>query len=63
MNKWRKDANEYKQYLAELEKWVPNNWEKLPEGVKRIIIRGQHSAEKRIKQWEEWAKEDELKNK
>lgn len=61
MNKWQQRADEFKNNLRELDEWLLSNWSSLPEGVKRVICRGQNSIEDRIEKYEEWAKADSTK--
>ena len=60
MNEWEKRAAEIKGYLKQLEDWLKTiSFRDLPEGVKRIIVRGESSFKEQIKKYEEWAKEYE----
>lgn len=61
MNRWQQRADEFKSNLKELDEWVFSNWGSLPKGVKRVISRGQLTTEKRIEEYEEWAKKESTK--
>ncbi|MBP1950254.1 hypothetical protein [Virgibacillus litoralis] len=56
MNKWTERAEEFKAYIAETEEWIKSNWGDLPEGVRRVLIRGRNNLEEKIETYEEYAK-------
>jgi hypothetical protein len=59
MNKWQERADDFKECLKQLDDWLDTNkWSDLPEGVRRIICRGQNVYEEKIEKYEEWAQKE-----
>lgn len=59
MSEWQETADEYKEYLKQLDEWLGTiRFSKLPKGVQMVIARGQITFEEKIEKYEEWAQKE-----